>query len=58
MNISNEKWFKELQQDIERWIKKNNWKGGKCRTCGKLLYPIIDFKNICYACMNKKLYGY
>jgi len=49
------KMLKELQKGINKWIKKNNWKGGKCKKCGKQLLPIIDFKTICDICEQKEM---
>jgi len=37
--------IEQFHKDIEKWII-NNWKPGKCKICGKDLYPIIDFTTI------------
>jgi uncharacterized OB-fold protein len=50
-----DKIINDVQKDIQRWIKENNWIGGKCKLCGKELFPIIDFKEICAICMNGKI---
>ncbi|RPI86152.1 MAG: hypothetical protein EHM34_00210 [Nitrosopumilales archaeon] len=50
-----DKIMNEFHNDIKRWIKENNWIGGKCKLCGKELFPIIDFKEICAICMNNKI---
>jgi uncharacterized OB-fold protein len=56
MTISDEKWFKDFQKAVNKWIKANNWKGGKCVVCGKTLLPIIDYNDYCATCLKKKIY--